>query len=175
MYPLYFPNAHVIIVSMDPLPRLVWEEKKISSLPDWSGKLQLFIPSQTSLASKVNVQLPRPVWEAESLCSQPDWSVNKWQYSTCQISLWSGRQKGDASSHTDLEIGLNGVLALPVVVAVEQSGHYFGPIRVHVLSLWLQNEVATIFVTIFHFFLFSSTYFSQRRGCAMVLKFCMGF
>ena len=43
---------HVIIVSRDPLPRPVWEEKEIFSFPDQSGKLQVYI-------------LARPVWQVK--------------------------------------------------------------------------------------------------------------
>ena len=61
-------NFECIIVSRDPLPRPVWEEKKIFSFPDRSGRIKVYIPSQTGLGRVNNIQLPRPVWEAESLC-----------------------------------------------------------------------------------------------------------
>ena len=80
-------HAHVIIVSRDALPRPVWEEEKIFSLPDWSGNLKLFFPSQTSLARNVNIHPPRPVWEHAIIYFQPDQSGKKGKCSAYQTGL----------------------------------------------------------------------------------------
>ena len=45
----YRCTVEVVIVSMDPLYRPVWEEKENFSFPDWSGKLIILYSSQTSL------------------------------------------------------------------------------------------------------------------------------
>ena len=78
-------------MSRDPLPRPVWEDNKIFSFPDRSGRIKVYIPSQTSLGRvkilsvpdqsgrlniyaasqtsigiKEKIQLARSVWEVES-------------------------------------------------------------------------------------------------------------
>ena len=59
----------------------------VSSFPDRSGRIKVYIPSQTSLGRVTNIQLPRSVWEAKCLNCQPDRSGNKRKYSVCQIGL----------------------------------------------------------------------------------------